>query len=366
MGVARFPARSHQRQTAAQAPKLALQLRKMAELLRPCVKFSFTRAPPPPEPGRQHGLRPVALSSRALCEKCPKTLRGHPRKPQTRPFNSEAHGLTVSYLPDIPLTRPSTLPHVRRPEGSRMQPKLRCSSRRSPRFLLLGRSCCQRRGRLLDAPADSKKCSQRLQHVPATAAAQPQDLPFENLNAEEPASPTPSIPNPELCYIRLIAGSVPLSKWGLHDPSTKEGSQHAPTGASHKNAAAQAPYSLALQLRKMAELLRPCVKLLFTRAPPPPEPGRQHRLRPVVLSSRAFSEKCPKTLRGHPLKPQTRPFNSAAHGLTMSYLPDIPPNKAFNSPTRSSPRGLPDATEAPVQFSKVTALSSAWEKLLPA
>ena len=190
-----------------------------------------------------------------------------------------------------------------------------------------------------------------------------QDLPFENLNAEEPASPAPSIPNPELCYIRLIAVSVPLSKWGLHAPSTKEGSQHAPTGASHKNAAAQAPYSLALQLRKMAELLRPCVKLSFTRAPPPPEPGRQHRLRPVALSSRAFSDKCPKTLRGHHRKPQTRPFNSEAHGLTMSYLPDMPANKAFNSPTRSSPRGLPDATEAPVQFSKITVHSSAWEKL---
>ena len=51
---------------------------------------------------RQNGLRPVALKSPALCEKTPKTLRGHPLKPQTRPFNSEAHGLTMSYLPDIP------------------------------------------------------------------------------------------------------------------------------------------------------------------------------------------------------------------------------------------------------------------------
>ena len=83
----------------------------------------------------------------------------------------------------------------------------------------------------------------------------PQNL-VENLNSEEPANAaTPSIPDPEL-------SSVPLSKWGLHG-STMESSQHAPTGDSHKNTAAQAP-KLALQLRKMAELLGPCVKFTFT------------------------------------------------------------------------------------------------------
>ena len=81
-----------------------------------------------PNLGDSTGSNPVALSSRALCEKRPKTLRGHPLKPQTRPFNSEAHGLTMSYRPDIPpqiktsklcpavplrgITRPSTPPHV--------------------------------------------------------------------------------------------------------------------------------------------------------------------------------------------------------------------------------------------------------------
>ena len=131
--------------------------------------------------------------------------------------------------------------------------------------------------------------------------------PFENLNAEEPASLTPSIPDSELCYTRLIAGSVPLSKWGLHGPSTEGASQHTPTGDSHKNTAAQAPCPLALQLRKMAELMGPCVKFSITLAPPPkePEPWRQHGPRPVALSSRALCEKRPKTLRGHPLKPQT-------------------------------------------------------------
>ena len=117
--------------------------------------------------------RPVALKSPPLCEKRPKTLSGHPLKPETRPFNSEAHGLTMSYLPDIrssalqcPLrgiTRLSTPPHVVCPKSSRMQPKLeRCSSRRSPCFLLLGRSCRQRRGRLLGAP-------DRLQEMQAEA-----------------------------------------------------------------------------------------------------------------------------------------------------------------------------------------------------
>ena len=106
----------------------------------------------------------------------------------------------------------------------------------------------------LGQPADSNKCSQELQNAPATAAAQPQNL-VENLNSEEPSSPTPSIPDPELW-------SVPLRKWGLHG-STMESSQHAPTGDSHKNTAAQAP-KLALQLRKMAELLGPCVKFSFT------------------------------------------------------------------------------------------------------
>ena len=81
----------------------------------------------------------------------------------------------------------------------------------------------------------------------------PQNL-VENLNSEEPANAaTPS--NPELW-------SVPLRKWGLHG-STMESSQHAPTGDRHKNTAAQAP-KLALQLRKMAELLGPCVKFTFT------------------------------------------------------------------------------------------------------
>ena len=54
-------------------------------------------------------------------------------------------------------------PARRYPEGSRMQPKLQrpCSSRRSPRFRLLGRSRLQCRGHLLGAPSRLKKCSQK-------------------------------------------------------------------------------------------------------------------------------------------------------------------------------------------------------------
>ena len=77
--------------------------------------------------------------------------------------------------------------------------------------------------------------------------------------------------------------------------------------------------------------------------------------------------------------PATRPFNSEAHGFTMTYLPDIPPKfedirssalqrrcaeqGGLQLPHTSLPNGLPDATEAPVQFSKVTVLFSSWEKL---
>ena len=39
--------------------------------------------------------------------------------------------------------------------------------------------------------------------------------------------------------------------------------------------------------------------------------------------------------------------------------------RGLQLPHTSLPKGLPDATEAPVQFSKVTVLSSAWEKLPP-
>ena len=93
---------------------------------------------------------------------------------------------------------------------------------------------------------------------------------IENLKSEEPADPTPSIPDPELCYTRLIARSVLLIKWGLHGLSATGGFQHAPFGDRPKNTAAQAPSTLALQLRKMAELLPPCMKFWFRNAPPPP------------------------------------------------------------------------------------------------
>ena len=78
-------------------------------------------------------------------------------------------------------------------------------------FFCLGEAAASVEAASLAHPADSKRCSQRLQHVPANAPAQPQDL-LENLNFEEPARPTPSTPDPELGYTRLNAGSVPLSK----------------------------------------------------------------------------------------------------------------------------------------------------------
>ena len=171
-----------------------------------------------------------------------------PLKPQTEPVaNREAHGHTMSYLPGIPHlpssalkcpsqgTRPSLPPHVvaqRVPEYVVAQRAPRCNRSSRGRAVLeghrafgfLGEAAASSEATSLGHPADSKKCSQRLQNVPATAAAQPQNL-VENLNSEEPANAaTPSIPDPEL-------SSVPLSKWGL-DGSTMESSQHAPIGDS--------------------------------------------------------------------------------------------------------------------------------------
>ena len=162
----------------------------------------------------------------------------------------------MSYLPGIPHlpssalkcpsqgTRPSPPPHVvaqRVPEYVVAQRAPGCNRSSRGRAVLEGHRAFGFLGEAasmsveapsLGQPADSNKCSQELQNVPATAAAQPQNL-VENLNSEEPSSPTPSIPAP-------IAGSVPRSKWGLHGSSTAV-SPHTPTGDSHKNTAAQAP-----------------------------------------------------------------------------------------------------------------------------
>ena len=133
----------------------------------------------------------------------------------------------MPYLPDIPpqirssalhcplrgITRLSTPPHIvaQRAPGCNRSSKSRAVLEGHRAFCFLQEAAGSVEATSLKHPADAKKCSQRFQHVPVTAAAQPQNL-LENLNAEEPASPAPSIPNPELCYTRLIAGSVPLSK----------------------------------------------------------------------------------------------------------------------------------------------------------
>ena len=218
--------------------------------------------------------------------KTPQNTLWPPPVTQTGPFNSEAHGLTMSYRPDIPpqIKHSKLSPAVpaarnneafnsptrRCPKGSRCNRSSGAVLEGHHAFCFLGEAAVSVEAASVSFwhPASSKKCRQRLQHVPATAAGQPQDS-LENLKSEEPASPKPSTPDPELCYIRLIAGSVPLGKWGLHGPSMEGGSQHTPIGDSHETTAAQAPSPLALQLRKMAELLGPCVKVVITHAPPP-------------------------------------------------------------------------------------------------
>ena len=120
----------------------------------------------------------------------------------------------MSPLRDI--RRPSTPPHVvaQRAPGCNRSSRSRAVLEGHRAFFCLGEAAVSGDAASLGHPAESKKCRQRPQHAPATAAAKPQNR-LDNLHSEEPASPTPSIPDSELCYIRLIAGSVPLSKWGL-------------------------------------------------------------------------------------------------------------------------------------------------------
>ena len=122
------------------------------------MKTFHTRAPPPsPEPGRQHGLRPVALSSRALCKNAPKHFRldlSTRRRMALLSLTCLTSPPNSKLCPAAPAPRNKEAfnsPTRRCPKGSRMQPKLWCSSRRSPCFLLLARSCRQCRGRLLGA-----------------------------------------------------------------------------------------------------------------------------------------------------------------------------------------------------------------------
>ena len=75
---------------------------------------------------------------------------------------------------------------------------------------------------------------------------------------------------------------------GGHALQHEDGRRKAPTSNRHKKAAAQAPTCPALQPRKMAELLGPCVREFPTDAPPP-TPARRHRLRLGAMSSGPFS-----------------------------------------------------------------------------
>ena len=202
------------------------------------------------------------------------------------------------------ITRPSTPPHVvakRAPGCNRSSCGAVLESHRA--LFCLGVAAVSKEAASLGHSADFKEGRQRLQHVPATAAARPQNR-LENLNSEEPGSPTPSVPDPELCYTPLIAGSVPLSKWGLHGPSIDGGlPAHFHWRDSHTNTAPQAPLYLALQLRKMAELLRPCMKFSITPAPPPSEPWETARAHTRGVAFTGSLQKTSKTLRGHRLKP---------------------------------------------------------------
>ena len=167
---------------------------------------------------------------------------------------------------------PSTPPHVvaqRAPGCNRSSCGAVLEGHRA--FCFLGEAAASIEAASLGHPADSKKVRQRFQHVPATAAARPQDL-LENLNAEEPANPTPPIPNPELCYmpdcrvcsaeqVGLAWPKWPKCRGGLPAHSHwRQSQEHCCAGSIFKGPAAA---------EDGGALLRPCVKAPDTRAPPP-------------------------------------------------------------------------------------------------
>ena len=126
----------------------------------------------------------------------------------------------------------------------------------------------------------------------------PQDL--ENLNSEEPASPTPSIPDPELCYRRLIAGSVPLSKWGLAWPKYRgwlpahshwrQSQERCPGSKGSRAAAAEDGGALG----SLCECFHACTSTVAT--------WETARAQSRGVEFTGSLRKTPKTLRGHALK----------------------------------------------------------------
>ena len=203
VGVGRFPAHSLWRQsqehccpgslsTRAAAAEDGGALGSLCEVIpNACTSSTFTWQT------AQTQTRGVEFTG--SLRKMPKTLCGHPLKPKTRPFNSDAQGLTMSRTcmttPQIrssaPKRRPSTPPHVGRPKGSGCNRSSRAAVLEGHRaFFCLGEAAASVEAASLGDPANSKRCSWWLQHVLATAAAQPQNR-LEKLNSGEPASPHP-------------------------------------------------------------------------------------------------------------------------------------------------------------------------------
>ena len=150
------------------------------------------------------------------------------------------------------------------------------SSRRAPNSRLPAGSRLWRRGRLLGAPT----CF--MDRSGATRMA------TEHLSKRGPQTPHPASPVRNKClHGKYFKGYV--CRTCGHALQHEDGRRKAPTSNGHKKAAAQAPSCPARQLRKMAELMGPCVKEFSTRAPPPSTPARQHRLRFGAMTSGPFS-----------------------------------------------------------------------------
>ena len=270
------PNRAGVGQAAAQAPsRPARQLRKMAEVLGPCVKFSTSA--PPPSPARQHRLRLGAMSSGPFgCSDGPKSSKPFP-SPRQGKHRFNLCTSSTAKVPEFALQfwksqQSLSRPHPHKKECFNMKPsdvfgKLRHTS-------TVERMTAEaRRGRLLSsarrAPNSQHPAGSRLWHGGRLLG--------NTLRGEWGGRSRRCFGNPEVWEIQCR--DCPGSQLGLHGASfahTRQGEcrkapSRQPPSTGQKTAAAQAPSS-ALQLRKIAVLLGPCLKKFSTRAPPP-QPG---------------------------------------------------------------------------------------------
>ena len=161
----------------------------------------------------------------------------------------------------------------------------------------------------------------------------PQNL-VETLNSEEPSSPTPSIPGPELWVGPAAQVGLAWPNYGKLPARShwRQSQEHCCPGSQARTAAAEDGRAVGC----LFEVFFHASTAAFTWE----TAGAQTR----GVEFRGFLCTMPKALYGRPLKPQTEPMaNREAHGHTMSYLPGIPhlPSSALKCPSQGTRPSLP-------------------------